>query len=228
MTAPFRLVSGDADESVLPTSLYVSIANHPLVQKWFSQNLELKHPTGANSPIGLDYHTQAFMAAWGSKTSRTATLQERILMETRAKAKLWKDRKTIAFANFQFNMQGGYYTHDRREAAALLDRNVLESYTNRLNRDEAWKLQVKCKFVISPHGHGLDCHRTWEALCLGCVPIVKTSPLDSLYSKLPILIVNSWKDVTLDLMERYAEKIERCPSTHEMLRLDYWRKVLRE
>jgi hypothetical protein len=137
--APFKLVSGDADESVLPTSLYTTIADSPMVLKWFAQNLVLTHPKCHHIPIGLDYHTQAFMPAWGSKTSRTAMLQERILMETRAQAKLWKDRKQIAFANFQFNMTGGYHTSDRREAAAQLNRSLLESYPARLARDEVWK-----------------------------------------------------------------------------------------
>jgi len=196
-----------------------------MVLKWFAQNLVLTHPKCHHIPIGLDYHTQAFMPAWGSKTARTAMLQERILMETRAQAKLWKDRKQIAFANFQFNMTGGYHTSDRREAAAQLNRSLLESYPARLARDEVWKRQVQCQFVVSPHGHGLDCHRTWEALCLGCVPIVKTSPLDPMYSKLPVLIVKRWSDVSADLLKSYADQLGKCPSTHEMLRLDYWRRA---
>ena len=34
-------------------------------------------------------------------------------------------------------------------------------------------------FVASPSGNGLDCHRTWEALLLRSIPIVKVSVLYS-------------------------------------------------
>jgi hypothetical protein len=51
-------------------------------------------------------------------------------------------------------------------------------------------------FVASPHGNGLDCHRTWEALALGCIPIVKRSPIDKVFQGLPVWIVGSWKEVT--------------------------------
>lgn len=40
-----------------------------------------------------------------------------------------------------------------------------------LNRAELWRRHGRYSFVISPPGHGLDCHRTWEALALGCIPI---------------------------------------------------------
>ena len=56
------------------------------------------------------------------------------------------------------------------------------------------------KFVYSPHGRGLDCYRTYEAIYLGSYPIVKTSSLDILFSDLPVLIVEKWEDITLDLL----------------------------
>lgn len=48
-------------------------------------------------------------------------------------------------------------------------------------------------FVISPQGNGRDCHRTWEALYLGAVPVVTEGTLASSLTKdLPILVVSSW------------------------------------
>ena len=51
-------------------------------------------------------------------------------------------------------------------------------------------------FVISPPGNGEDCHRTWEALLIGCYPIVLSPTLNPLYEKLPVIIVSSWDEVT--------------------------------
>ena len=37
------------------------------------------------------------------------------------------------------------------------------------------------KFVLSPRGNGLDAHRTWEAMLVGAIPIVRASALNPLY-----------------------------------------------
>ena len=81
-------------------------------------------------------------------------------------------------------------------------------------------------FIISPHGNGLDCHRTWEALCLGCIPIVKTSVLDTLFYDLPVLIVNEWSDVSLELLNttisNYKTKHISKQFKYDKLLLHYW------
>lgn len=50
--------------------------------------------------------------------------------------------------------------------------------------------KLKCYgFTMSPHGHGMDTHRVWEALYAGSIPIVAPSPLDrQLLSQLPVFI----------------------------------------
>jgi hypothetical protein len=50
-------------------------------------------------------------------------------------------------------------------------------------------------FVISPPGNGLDCHRTWEAIYLGCVPVVLCDSLSEEFTtRLPIFAVKDWSD----------------------------------
>jgi hypothetical protein len=56
-------------------------------------------------------------------------------------------------------------------------------------------LVKETKFVISPPGNGIDCHRTWEAIYLGAIPVVMKDQLaDSLVSALPILAVAHYDD----------------------------------
>ena len=31
----------------------------------------------------------------------------------------------------------------------------------------------KYKFIISPEGNGIDCHRHYEAILCGCIPIIE-------------------------------------------------------
>ena len=84
-----------------------------------------------------------------------------------------------------------------------------------------------CAFVLSPHGNGLDCHRTWEALCLGCIPIVKTSPLDSMYNELPVLIVNDWNDITIELLQKTVDEYKGREFRYEKLTLKYWMDMIK-
>jgi hypothetical protein len=83
---------------------------------------------------------------------------------------------------------------------------------------DTWRLVSTFKYVVSPHGNGIDCHRTWEALALGCIPIVKTSVLDPLFKGLPVLIVKDWSDISSILLDTFV------PETYAMekLSMEYW------
>ena len=88
--------------------------------------------------------------------------------------------------------------------------------------------QSKYAFVLSPHGNGLDCHRTWEALILGCIPVVRTSPIDSLYEGLPVLIVNEWHDINEELLKNTIEKFKNKSFSYEKLTLRYWMDKIKQ
>lgn len=51
------------------------------------------------------------------------------------------------------------------------------------------------QFVISPPGNGPDCHRTWEAIALGAIPVVLDGTLaPSFCESLPIMCVRDYSD----------------------------------
>lgn len=59
------------------------------------------------------------------------------------------------------------------------------------------------KFMICPIGNAIDCHRNWEVLYLKRVPIMKSnSYLKLLFKDFPVLFVDSYEDVTEDLLLR--------------------------
>jgi hypothetical protein len=69
---------------------------------------------------------------------------------------------------------------------------------------------------------GLDCHRTWEAILLGCIVIVKTSELDNLYEDLPVYIVNKWCDINSNLLETIINSYKNKIFNYEKISLKYW------
>lgn len=94
--------------------------------------------------------------------------------------------------------------------------------TNPLKRQECWNTFIsedwvckesnippenfysqiaKSKYVLSPEGTGIDCHRIYESIYLGAIPILKTSELDFFYQFLPVVIVNSWDEITQEYLE---------------------------
>ena len=224
---PYILVSGDCDESV-PTDLFstndefLQFINSPNLIRWFSQNCVFNtHPKLLQIPIGLDYHTMAASNhAWGAKTSSLD--QEQLLMSVKSKAKPWSERIPIAYSNHHFIVDRVKFGADRSDSIKHVPKELVMYESTQIPRLNAWHNQSKYAFVISPHGNGLDCHRTWEALALGCIPIVKSSPLDPLYADLPVLIVSSWSDVTQELLTNTLCEYSAKTFNWDKLTLQYW------
>lgn len=82
-------------------------------------------------------------------------------------------------------------------------------------------------FVISPRGNGLDCHRTWEALLMGCYPVVKHSTLDPLYEELPVVIVNDWQEASFEFLQKKSIEFSSKTWSRDKLYAPYWFKKVR-
>ena len=122
-------------------------------------------------------------------------------------------KQNKCYSNFHFLIN----SQDRKDALNQVPKKLVFYEPNKLRRLHSWINMINYRFVLSPHGNGLDCHRTWEALILGCIPIVRTSALDPMYDGLPVLIVKNWSDITQDLLDTFN------PQTNlEKLNTIYW------
>jgi len=140
------------------------------------------------------------------------------------------DRIPKAYSNHQF-AANTRFASDRLDSMSKIPPAVVFYEPTQVPRETTWTNQSKYAFVISPHGNGLDCHRTWEALCLGCIPIVKTSPIDYLYDRLPVWIVGSWTEVNRENMDKTVQRMRQQHQTgefqYERLTMAYWMKIIR-
>jgi hypothetical protein len=91
------------------------------------------------------------------------------------------------------------------------ERIPFEEFTEKMNRS---------KFVVCPMGFGIDTHRFYESVWMGCTPIVTSSGLDELYKKYNALIVNSWDEVTEELLINHVHK----PVPDELFDVNYFLK----
>jgi hypothetical protein len=245
-TTPFVLVISDGDES-FPSNSGLSAAeieaflNHEKVLHVFAQNYDYDGPSAKVShlPIGMDFHTVAYKGpegGWGQKGSPLE--QERYLKEVLAELLPTSQRKAKAFVDFHHSdtMRAGFkrylqFGEDRASIFARLDATGLIDHAGFMPRTELWKKKGEYAFSISPHGNGLDCHRTWEDLVLGCIVIVKTSTLDPLYEGLPVVIIRDWSEITKENLDRWLAQYHDAfenPTYREKLTNAYWLSKIQE
>jgi hypothetical protein len=230
LASPFVLVINGCDLD-FPTQYFdkeesfVNFIAHSKVKHVFAQNCVIRHPKVSKLPIGLDYHTLANSAnSWGPCQSPME--QERALLSLSRKAKPFWERLPLCYSNFHFFF-GPSHGHDRRDAMSQIPKDLVFYEPTRQPRLSSWTRQTEYAFVLSPHGNGLDCHRTWEALNLGCIPIVKSSPIDELYAELPVLIVDSWSNLSKELLMVTIDKFKTHSFDMNKLTLDYWKRLIR-
>ena len=67
----------------------------------------------------------------------------------------------------------------------------------------------ECLFTYSPLGKGLDCHRTWECMCLGGIAIVQWSPILewTRSMNLPLVGVKDHTCITLGALRGWAAEL---------------------
>ena len=186
-------------------------------------------------PIGLDYHTISTnpLHPWATPTASpngtTPIEQECVLIrQIRAGMKPFYQRKIRIYSNVmlcpdRFN--------DRVTAINTIPSELISQQTFFIPRTTTWTNMLEYAFVLSPFGNGMDCHRTWEALLCGCIPIVRSSVFDELFEGLPVLIVDKWEDVSLRLLvitlAHFKDKLDKNEFRYEKLQLSYYTKMFR-
>lgn len=227
--ARFGLVTGDEDWSI-PGSFAGSaeLLDSPKLVHWFSQNVDASghHSKLQPLPIGLDFHTISNGPRWG-EAQATPAQQEAQLDALRQSMPPSEERLLSAHADFHFNKHKQQDWGDNRDSVqrALEGNPNVVFQKNKLRRSQLWREKTRYAFVVSPHGNGLDCHRTWESLVLGNIVIVKRSSLDPLYEGLPVVIVDDWREISADNLKRWhAEHAPafRRPEVTERLTNRYW------
>ena len=231
ISATFILVSGDSDESIpgmiFNMEEFTKFIESDKIICWYAQNCTVTHPKLKPIPIGLDYHTLARNAQnWGKKQSQNDQENELIAIENNSLP--FYEREIKCYSNFHFNTKKtNKFNYDRTDAIKKIPKDLVFYEPNIKSRSESWKKQTEFAFVLSPHGNGLDCHRTWEALCLGCIPIVKSSSIDSIYDKLPVLIVDDWSDINIDLLSSTIKSFREMRFDYNRLKLEYWVNLIK-
>lgn len=213
------LISGHGDSEPIK-----SLIDDNRIIHWFSQNANFKHPKMTLIPIGLDYHTLATLnyTLWGEMKSPLE--QETFLLNIKNNVNV--EKKLLCYCNFKYTINNRKYGYDRINALNQIPNNLIFHEEKEQLRNISWINQSNYIFTISPHGNGLDCHRTYEAIALGCIPIVKSGHLDELFIDLPVLIIKEWSDITLELLQKISEEYKLKNWNMEKITLKYWNNLI--
>lgn len=181
---------------------------------WFAQNVSVDHPKLTPIPIGLENRKYCNNGVISYLKKATKSSKEKI-------------NKILYGFNILTNLT-------ERQAAY----NILSKLTIGDKIDgwpfpkEYFEMLARYKFVASPPGNGIDCHRTWEAMYLETVPIVKDSLLVQYFRSLnlPLWVVTDWKELSLLSEQEFGNiylKITK-ESNKEALHMDYWIKKINQ
>lgn len=204
---PFILITHNHDES--SPGRFKKYLESPQIIKWFGENSDVvSHEKFVPIPIGIA--NEKWLHGRRQIFDDVLNIIENKLYHQKAKK---------AYMNFS------------TKTNSMLRLPILEYF-----KDKSFVVVAKEKlpqdylmemsnywYVLSPHGNGLDCHRTWEALLVGSIPVVKSSTLDLLYKDLPVIIVADWKEVTLKSLEKkHREILLKTDWNFEKLYMPYW------
>lgn len=131
-------------------------------------------------------------------------------------------------------------TDNRRRGNNLVNRkNIIKTlminniFNENIDNSIYYYNLPKYKFVISPEGNGIDCHRHYEALMAGCIPIVESNSLiNEKYGDVPILYTTDYSEITKDYLENiYNEYLDKQFNFSKLF-IDNWpeqeRKLIKE
>lgn len=210
------LVAWEFVERLLPVSIRILV-----------QNNEYDHPKVGIMPIGI--RDCGSIVAMHRRYNQKHLLEKGVSLRTTLGANVRPIKCLLCFslwthpsrqecydlfagASFVYNLNdaGAKSTSDEQEA------NCFEKVPAALVYDKT----LESRYALCPRGCGVDTHRFYECIYLGCVPIVirTHTVFDRLYAPdtgFPCLVVERWADVTEELLDAcYPDCFARMREFH--------------
>jgi hypothetical protein len=170
------------------------------ISKWYSVNVNYDHKNLVPIPLGIanDYATIALK-------------YEHLKKEGEAKKLLYINHRNNTCPSSRSWIYDYFQTNDW----CTVDQPNLElsDYKKQLDNH---------KFMLCPRGNGIDTHRLWESLYHGIIPIVENHIHYKCVSDLPVIIVDSFNDVTKNFLEQKEMEILNKKFNFDKLKISWW------
>jgi hypothetical protein len=179
------------------------------IKKWFAINPTFHHDDLISIPLGIKTHCgiylePQYMTSWFAEN----------IDEFRT-----TEKTNNIYCNWNLT------NLDRQSVLEKLKQNNLEfTHETGLSFKNYIKNMARHKFVISPPGNGIDCHRTWESLYVGSIPVVIDNYIYKEWDELPILKVSDYSELTQNVLDNFYKK----QFNFNKLYLKYWEDRIRK
>lgn len=196
------------------------------LKKWFAQNCEISpsDPSAVGIPIGLNNLdlVNNKTSRWGKYSSSWRHICDfhQDLFAMNEKEKVWRN---LCYMNFS-------PATSRDERTKVYERMSNKSWvTNKsgISHSEFADDVYHHPFTLSPRGNGYDCHRTWEALYLRSIPVMKRCTAMEHFEDLPIVLVDDWNQVTEKFLVNKLEEFKTRNFNMSKAKMSYWIEFLR-
>lgn len=198
------LITHNSDNGI--DDRFLEILDSDKIKKWYTQNLYTKHSKLRSLPIGI--------------ANKQWTHGNQIVINKIKNINLPK--KTLVYKNFNL--------HTNFEKRRYVDQVTSQNGIPMAGSKEYEKYLTDVAdsfFVLCPPGNGVDCHRIWECLALGSIPVVEKNIAFEQFKHLPILFINDWKSVTLNFLEKNLSYTNKFSEHIPELYISYWNKIIK-
>lgn len=197
----------------------------PRFKKWFTQNKNVGNKCVHSIPIGLENFEPEFsyksMFGKFSSLPNNATQKKEYISFLSSNS---NEHSNLIYLNFN---TATYPTERNYVKNMFIDKPWVFREEN-VDWKKYYKSLSNSKFCFSPRGNGIDCHRTWEALYLRTIPILKKEYFMEEFSDLPILFIDDWKDLTEDFLYDKYEQMKKINYNLEKIKFSYWKKQIKK
>jgi hypothetical protein len=207
----FTLISGDSDTSV--TAQVRRLIGDKRIKHMFAQNCVFDHPKITKIPIGMDFHSVQHLISPQLHNDHLAFIANHVSRNTARKNKIYVNLDLST--NFR-----------RRLQLSFIPKDLVFIRQTRMSAIDYYREMSTFRYVFSPNGNGLDCHRTWEAIILGCIPIIQKTEISSLFADLPVIEVTNWNEVSRDLLDKFELGYSKRSFNWNKLKFSYWKNLI--
>jgi len=202
---PFTLVTHNSDQKI--TQDNIDILNNVNLKKWFGMNCFLTHKKLQPIPIGIANEKWPH----GNKDELLQVSNTDI------------NRKNFVYSNFEvttnFYKRSEVLNELKSKDFITFDFNK-HSFLNYLKEVKSYK------YIISPWGNGVDCHRIWESIMLGTIPIIEKHIALEYFYDLPVYIVDSFNQLNREDLEKNYNKLLKKNKNKAMF--SYYKNLINE
>lgn len=204
MSGKYVIMTHNSDHGILPHHL--PFLNEDKLIHMFSQNTHIEHPKLTALPIGIAN------SMWPH--GQVSSIQHLVSLKPEKKERIY------------VNVSEGTNRAHRGKVLDTMHHNPLCDFYPQ-NRPHKVYLEEMAgyKWVLSPKGNGVDCHRLWECMYAGSIAICDNSVNARAFKEmgLPIILVDDYNDITLEWLNSREVSYE---GVKNVLDLNWWKNKM--